>query len=84
MHYGVAESLAGLAECARQLGRPFEAAKLFERSLALCRRSDGGYYPQATETLERYAVLLRATGQKARTAEMEALAATLLKPPSRP
>jgi tetratricopeptide (TPR) repeat protein len=78
-HHDVAESLAGLAECARRQGRPVEAAQLFERSMLLCRRSDGGYFPQAIDTLDRYVVLLRETGQKARADEMEALAASIRK-----
>ena len=73
------ESLAGLAESARRQGRVKEAEALFERSLTLCRRPDGGYYPQAVETLDGYAALLRATGEKARATEMEALAAQLRK-----
>jgi len=75
----VGESLAGLAECARRQGRAKEAETLFERSLALCRRPDGGYYPQAVETLEGYAALLREMGQKARATEVEALAAAARK-----
>ena len=73
------ETLAGLAECARRQGRAKEAEALFERSLSLCRRPDGGYYPQAVQTLDGYAALLHATGQKARAIEMEALAAQLRK-----
>ncbi|HSD29607.1 MAG TPA: hypothetical protein VLL75_20050 [Vicinamibacteria bacterium] len=52
---------------------------LFERSLAICRRPEGGYYPQAVRTLERYVDLLQATGQEARAAEMEALVASVRK-----
>jgi serine/threonine protein kinase/tetratricopeptide (TPR) repeat protein len=78
-HHDVAESSAGLAECARRQGRPVEAAQLFERSMVLCRRPDGGYFPQAIDTLDRYVVLLRETGQKARADEMEALAASIRK-----
>ncbi len=78
-HHEVGESLAGLAECARRQGRAKEAEAFFEQSLARCRKPDGGYYPQALETLDGYAALLHATGQKARAAEMEALAAQLRK-----
>lgn len=78
-HHEVGESLAGLAECARRQGRAKEAEAFFEQSLARCRKPDGGYYPQALETLDGYAGLLHATGQKARAAEMEALAAQLRK-----
>jgi hypothetical protein len=35
---------------------------------------------QAVQTLDGYAALLRATGRKARAAEIEALAATARKP----
>jgi hypothetical protein len=59
-----------------------EAETLFERSLAVCRRPDGGYYPQAVETLDGYATLLRATGEAPRAVEIEALAANLRKQPS--
>jgi tetratricopeptide (TPR) repeat protein/predicted Ser/Thr protein kinase len=76
-HHEVAESLAGLAECARQRGRPKQAEALFERSFSLCRRPDGGYYPQAVETLNGYAALLREMGEVERAAEKEALAAKL-------
>ncbi len=81
-HHDVAESVAGLAECAHRQGQLREAQALFERSLALCRRPDGGYYPQARWTLEGYAALLSATGQKARADEMTALAASLNQPGS--
>jgi tetratricopeptide (TPR) repeat protein len=78
-HDDVAESLAGLGECAWRQGRTSEAATFFERALAIGRRSDGTYYPLAVETLDRCVAFLRATGQKARAAEMEAQAALLRK-----
>jgi hypothetical protein len=52
---------------------------LYERVLALSRRPEGGYYPGTPEALDGYATVLRATGQKARAAEMEALVAQLRK-----
>jgi serine/threonine-protein kinase len=78
-HHEVGESLAGLAECARARGHPKQAAALFERSFSLCSRPDGGYYPQAVDTLNAYAALLRQMGEAARAAEKEALAAKLRK-----
>jgi serine/threonine-protein kinase len=78
-NHQVADSLAGLAECARREGRTKEAAALYERALKLSRRPEGGYYPGTPEALDGYVAVLRATGQKARADEMEALAATLRK-----
>ena len=69
-----------LARATLKQGDADAARPLYERSLALCRRPDGGYYPQAVQTLDGCAALLRATGRKARTAEIEALAATARKP----
>ena len=43
------------------------------------RRPDGGYYRGATDALDGYVAVLRATGQKERADEMEALAAQLRK-----
>ena len=54
-----------------------KAEELYERSLALCRRSDGTYYPKAANTLSGYSALLRANGQTASAAKMEALLAKL-------
>ena len=51
-----------------------KALELYERALSLCRRSDGGYYPQAVPTLNGYSALLNAIGQKSRAAEMKSLA----------
>jgi serine/threonine protein kinase/Flp pilus assembly protein TadD len=76
-NHEVGESLAGLAECARHAGRPKEAAALFERSLALFRRPDGGYYPGALDVVEGYEALLQSTGETRRAAQMEALAKEL-------
>jgi tetratricopeptide (TPR) repeat protein len=78
-HHEVGESLKGLAECARAHGHLKQAAALFERSFSLCIRPDGGYYPQAVDTLTGYAALLREMGEPARAAEKEALAAKLRK-----
>jgi len=75
----VAESLAGLADTARQQARTKEAAALYERAVALFRKPDGGYYRGATDALDGYAAVLRATGQKSRADEMETLAAQLRK-----
>jgi eukaryotic-like serine/threonine-protein kinase len=75
----LADSLAGLAACARREDRPNEAAALYDRALAVSRKTGGGYYPGTPEVLDGYVAVLRATGQKARAAEMEALAATLRK-----
>jgi serine/threonine protein kinase/Tfp pilus assembly protein PilF len=73
-HHDLAESFAGLAECARLKGDEKKALELYERSLSLCRRPDGGYYPQAVSTLNGYSALLSAIGQKSRAAEMRSLA----------
>ena len=78
-HHDVGESLAGLAECARRAGSregSGDAVRAVPRPLPPARR---GYYPQAVETLEGYAALLREMGQKARATEVEALAATARK-----
>jgi eukaryotic-like serine/threonine-protein kinase len=78
-HPELAQSLGGLAECAREQAHTGEAAALFERALALSRQPDGGYYPPVVWILNNYVALLRATGQKARADEMEALAVSLRK-----
>ncbi len=54
-----------------------DAVRAVPRPLPPARR---GVLPQAVQTLEGYAALLRATGRKARAAEIEALAATARTP----
>ena len=69
----VAESLMGLANCDRKEGHTAQAAAKFERALAVCKTPDGKYSPAAADVLDDYVVMLRATHQDAKAAELESL-----------
>lgn len=59
----VTESMIGLANCDRKEAHTAQAEATFERALALCRTPEGKYIPAATDILDDYLAMLRATHQ---------------------
>ncbi len=76
-HPETAMSLVALANCDVKERRYVSAEALFDRALALSRRSDGQYLETASSFLSDYAVLLRLTGRTPRAIEIETLARSL-------
>ncbi len=76
-HPDLGLSIGGLADCAAEGGNLQEAEILYEKALALLKKSDSKYTLDATGVLKGYASLLRRTHRESRAAEIEAEVAKL-------
>ena len=70
----MAQSIHNLAWLCRVQGRYAEAELLFKRALTIQENALRPDHPDAAETLEDYAALLRKTGRSAEAEAMEARA----------